>query len=80
MTLHDPLTATADPSREMPADGAERLDRIRAALVSLDAEERRLQRLGLEIPLGRCREQRRYWTFLRGLFEAASAANAGGIR
>lgn len=73
-----PLTASADPTRDMPADADTRLDRIEAALASLDAEEHRLQRLGLEIPLGRCREQRRYWNFLRGLFGAAAADPAAG--
>lgn len=63
-----PVTASADPARELPGDPAERLDRIAAALASLHAEQRRCERLGLETPLARCVEQRRYWEFLRALF------------
>jgi hypothetical protein len=63
------LTATADPAREIPATDAARLDRIEAALDSLRAEERRLERLGLVPALARCRQQRRYWEFLRAMFQ-----------
>ena len=52
----------------MPAARGARIDRIEAAIASLRDEERRFERLGFEIPLGRCREQRRYWEFLRTLF------------
>jgi hypothetical protein len=67
------LTESADPTREMPARSTDRLDRIERALASLDQEERRLLRLGFELPLLRCREQRRYWQFVRGV-----CAMAGG--
>jgi len=63
-----PLTASADARREMPGAAAARLDRIEAALATLGDEQRRLQRLGLELPLVRCHQERRYWTFLRALF------------
>ena len=63
-----PLTASADSRSEMPAGTGSRVDRIDAALATLDAEARRLERLGLELPIARCHEQRRYWTFLRALF------------
>jgi hypothetical protein len=71
-----PLTASADPRREMPAGAGSRHDRIDAALETLAAEELRLARLGLEQPCARCREQRRYWTFLRALFSLTEAAPA----
>ena len=73
-----PLAASADPRREIPAGAASRLDRIEAALEALAAEERRLQRLGLELPLARCHEARRYWTFLRALFTPAAGARDPG--
>ena len=74
MTSRSPLTASADPTREMPAAPGARLDRIGTALATLAAEERRLARLGFELPMARCREQRRYWTFLDALFSLPLAA------
>jgi len=56
------------PGRDIPANAGARCDRIEAEIAMLDAEERRLERIGLELPLARCRAQRRYWTFLRGVF------------
>ena len=67
------LTASADTARDLPEAPACRLDRIEAALASLRNEERRLVRLGFEMPLLRCREQQRYWEFLRGVFSVAAA-------
>jgi hypothetical protein len=61
-------TPSADPLRDIPANSGAREDRIEAALATLAAEERRLERIGLALPLARCRAQRRYWTFLRGVF------------
>ena len=63
-----PATASADLARELPADPAERLDRISAAIASLREERRRCERLGLETPIARCEAQLRYWEFLGGLF------------
>lgn len=63
---------SADPVRDMPAGTHTRLDHIEQALRALADEERRLERLGLEIPLARCRESRRYWSFMRGLFVVAA--------
>jgi hypothetical protein len=75
--LHpSPLTASADPRREIPAGAGSRRDRIEAALGTLAAEELRLERLGLEQPCARCREQRRYWTFLSALFSLPEAVPA----
>jgi hypothetical protein len=65
------LTASADCTRELPAGAGDRLDRIERAIGSLRDEERRLIQLGFELPLARCREQRRYWEFLRGMFRLA---------
>jgi hypothetical protein len=62
------LPTSADPTREVPADAGSRRDRIEAALATLAAEERRIARIGLEWPLARCREQRRYWSFLSALY------------
>ena len=62
---------SADPRRDIPANAGTRLDRIAAALATLAAEERRLERIGLALPLARCRAQQRYWTFLRGVFALA---------
>lgn len=73
-----PLTASSDLGREMPAGAAARRDRIAAALRSLADEERRLARLGFELPLARCREQRRFWQFLDGVFGAADPTRRAG--
>jgi len=61
------LTPASDLAREMPEPAGERLDRVAAALASLRDEQRRLERLGFEIPLARCHQQRRYWQFLGAL-------------
>ena len=66
-----PLTPGSDPATEIPAGPGARLDRIHAALASLEEEERRLRRLGFETPLARCREARRFWSFLDGLHAVA---------
>jgi hypothetical protein len=66
-----PLTASADLEAEMPERAADRLDRIARALASLEKEERRLLRLGFEIPLARCHQELRYWRFLDGICSLA---------
>jgi hypothetical protein len=63
-----PLTGSADPGAEIPDGAGSRRDRIDAALATLAGEELRLTRLGLAAPIARCRQQRRFWTFLRALF------------
>lgn len=63
-----PLTGSADPGAEIPDGAGSRRDRIDAALATLAGEELRLMRLGFAAPIARCREQRRFWTFLRALF------------
>jgi hypothetical protein len=62
--LNTPLTASADPSRPMPASVAGRLDAAHAAVSSLRDESRRLQRLGFELPIARCHQQLRFWSFV----------------
>lgn len=59
-----PLTRTADPARPMPATAGARLDAAQAALASLREEQRRLERLGFELPLARCHQQIRFWSFV----------------
>lgn len=66
------LTAAADRAAAMPAAAPDRLDRIAAALRSLDSEQRRLERLGFELPLARCHEERRYWRFLDAVHRIAA--------
>ena len=68
------LPTSADPARDVPAGAGSRRDRIEAALATLAAEERRVARIGLEWPLARCREQRRYWSFLSALYAMSDDA------
>ncbi|HUK62496.1 MAG TPA: hypothetical protein VLV15_04155 [Dongiaceae bacterium] len=70
--MTSPLTPASDPRREMPASSVARLDHVRAAVASLADEQRRLERLGLELPLARCHDQLRYWRFLDGLLTVAA--------
>ena len=62
-----PLTAASNPARPMPASAAARLDVAEAALASLHGEQRRLERLGFELPLARCHQQLRFWSFVRAV-------------
>jgi len=78
VSLSRPPTASSDRSREVPESTSGRIDRIEAALASLDAEERRLTRLGFETPLQRCREERRYWQFLQALFAVPATPRRRG--
>ena len=78
--MREPLTRSSDPSRSMPAGAGGRVDEARAALASLDHERRRLERLGLEIPLARCHEQIRYWRFVAALVALPGLEAAGGSR
>ncbi len=71
-----PLTASADPRREIPSGEGSRRDRIDVAIASLAGEALRLERLGLAEPLERCREQLRFWSLLRALFSLSDAAPA----
>jgi hypothetical protein len=73
MNLHAALTPRSDVRRAIPSTTALRIDHADAALASLREEERRLERLGLEEALGRCREQLRYWEFLSAIFTLLAA-------
>ena len=61
------LTTSADLARAIPRSVDEREWVIEAALASLEQEERRLAALGFEVPLARCRDQRRFWEFVRAI-------------
>ncbi len=67
MNLAGPLTAASDPHRIMPSSVVARFDTACAAVNSLREEQRRLERLGLELPQARCHQQLRYWSFVRAL-------------
>ena len=68
------MTAASDTRRAMPASAPARLDVADAAVVSLAAEQRRLERLGLEWPLARAAHEIRYWRFVRALCAIAAEA------
>ena len=65
------LTPSAERSRPIPTAAIERGFEIEAAVATLRSEELRLERIGLEWPLARCREQRRYWEFVGALHAIA---------
>ncbi len=67
MNFATALTASADTARRMPGSPVARLDAADAAVASLREEQRRLERLGFEVPLARCHQQLRYWNFVRAL-------------
>jgi hypothetical protein len=77
MTASRVFSISADPSAHIPARESARLDRLEAAIASLAAEERRLERLGFERPLAECRRQRRYWEFVRAILALAPATSSG---
>lgn len=72
MSVSRAVTASSDPTRAVPESETARLDAIHRALASLREEQRRLERLGLELPLARCVQQRRYWEFLAAVFSMSS--------
>jgi hypothetical protein len=74
MTTFVPVTPASDTRRAMPASAPSRLDAAEAAVASLTAEQRRLERLGLEWPLARAERQLRYWRFVRALCAIAAEA------
>ncbi len=65
--MHAPMTASSDVSRSMPDTAVARLDAARAAVASLESEQRRLARLGFELPIARCHQQLRYWRFVESM-------------
>ncbi|MGH7741383.1 MAG: hypothetical protein ACRENS_05105 [Candidatus Eiseniibacteriota bacterium] len=74
MTPHRSFASSADLSAHVPAHSGARIDRVDAAIQSLLAEARRLERLGLRHALIDCRRQLRYWQFLKALFTLEPAA------
>lgn len=68
-----PLVAAADPGRPMPSSRAARLDAAASAVAALRDEQRRLERLGFELPIARCQSQLRYWRFVHALVSLAAA-------
>jgi hypothetical protein len=73
MNRHAALTPRSDLRCAIPSTAALRIDQAHAALASLREEERRLERLGLDEALRRCREQLRYWEFLSAIFALPAA-------
>lgn len=74
MNAFVPLTPLGDPRRAMPDEPHARFRAADQAVVSLAAEQRRLERLGLEWPLARADRQLRYWRFVRALCAIAAEA------
>lgn len=74
MSAFVPVTMASDPRRALPASALARLDAAEAAVVSLTAEQRRLERLGLEWPLARTAQALRYWRFVRAVCTIAAEA------
>jgi hypothetical protein len=71
MNLAAPITPRADVTRTIPAGAVARLDAAAAAVATLREEQRRLERLGLELPLARCHHQLRYWSFVNAMCSLA---------
>ena len=80
MNRHVAITPRSNLHRAIPSTAALRTDQAQAALASLREEERRLERLGLDRPLRRCREQLRYWEFLSALFALPAAPRSQAFR
>jgi hypothetical protein len=76
LNFAEPLTATADVTRRMPDSAVARADASAAAVTSLRQEQRRLERLGLELPLARCAHQLRYWSFVNALCSLESGVRS----
>jgi len=72
-----PLTPGSDRARAVPESPATRQDDIASALRSLREERRRLERMGLELPLARCHFETRYWNFLAALFSVPCSSGTG---
>jgi len=61
----------------MPDHRGAQLDEATAIVRSLEGEQRRLDRLGFELPLARCHEQLRYWRFVSGVLGLTPTEDAG---
>ena len=64
--------------RPMPAGSAARLDAAAATLGALLDEQRRLERLGFELPIARCHQQVRYWGFVTRLLSITTDEESRG--
>lgn len=80
MSVTFPVTRGSDRARPMPASSAARHDDIAAVLGALRGEQRRLERLGLELPLAQCHEEIRYWGFLAALHSLPTRSGPGSER
>ena len=67
-----PLTTASDPRRPMPVHATARLDAAASVVAALAHEQRRAERLGLEIPQARAHQELRYWRFVRALCAIAA--------
>ena len=76
MSLCTPLTSGADASRVMPVSAHARVDAARVAVATLREEQRRLERIGFELPLARCHEQLRFWNFVHSVCSLAPGARS----
>ena len=76
MSPFAPLTRAADPARRLPEGPGARLDAANSAVASLRDEQRRLSRLGFEIPIARCHEQLRFWSFVSAVCSLEPGARA----
>jgi len=76
--MTDPSPVPA--SGSMPETPGARLDAARATLAALEDEGRRLQRLGLELPLARCHQQARFWRFATAMLSLDGGAALPGGR
>lgn len=74
MSPSAPVTPLSDPRRPMPQRLGARRDVAEAAVLSLDAEVRRLSAQRLEWPLARATHQLRYWRFVHALCAMAETA------
>ena len=63
--------------RAMPATRGAQLDQAHETLRALEVEQRRLERLGFELPLARCHQRLRYWQFVAGMLALSPSSHAG---
>lgn len=70
--MRSPLARLADRTANVPASATERLDVARGTVAALRVEERRLEQLGIEPALTRCRAELRYWSFVHATLQVAS--------
>ena len=74
--MSDFLSPRALLERPLPEGAGARLDTAAATLGALLDEQHRLERLGFELPIARCHQQVRYWSFVTRLLAIAAAEGA----